>query len=546
MFNSLFYKLTSILSGRLVSIAIILLAIAARIIQLVFFYNIRVDASYQVMATEHFVNGHGISLASVNPANLSEVIYKPLLNWPPGYSLLLCPFYLLYGGNYIAAGITLDIMMAIALIFACRAILQRLGCSLAMQNLCTLINGFFIYYFYFIASSDAIAISFFSLILFFTVKLLQQNGKDNSSLFWIIALSFMVALIKYLFIPVVFVIPLYLLVAGHLSKQRSIRKAGLLSFGILLVLNAGFLLYQIGISGQAGYISSPERGLFTEHLLNIYPFVIASFINPETLALLVRQNLENTSILYKCFIGINFGLIIYITVHFLKAISKRKPDKVFSIPQAFYTICFHLSVVVFHVLAILSLQVSKEEILPGYFWTYVEEPRYYGLIVLLFHLAVFVFYKHSLPKVSLLPRVFFYTFCFLLLLETSRGIYLTAHRIKKIGKEEYSWQYEDRFQKAVGGVIEKAKLSYPQIPVIITGSSYYYNHRVSLYSHVPILYEFNRMLDTVTLKSTNPVIVVSVISKKDFPNPKLTKETIGEWQGEFENFSIYTKNVPAN
>ncbi|MEK6529215.1 MAG: hypothetical protein AABZ36_10090 [Nitrospirota bacterium] len=111
-------RIKVILSDKHTSIVIIALAIVARVIQLIFFYNIRVDGMYQVMAMQNFVDGHGISIGKVMPADLSTVIYEPLTNWPPGYSLLLSPFYVLFNNNYIAACIAIEILAAVVLIFA--------------------------------------------------------------------------------------------------------------------------------------------------------------------------------------------------------------------------------------------------------------------------------------------------------------------------------------------------------------------------------------------------------------------------------------------
>ncbi|HEU4904381.1 MAG TPA: hypothetical protein VFT06_16355, partial [Flavisolibacter sp.] len=89
-----------LLSSPAASLLVVLTAIAGRCIQLVFFYNIRVDASYQLMATDNFLHGHGISTGQVLANNLAETIYTPLTQWPPGYSLLLAPFYALFQHRY--------------------------------------------------------------------------------------------------------------------------------------------------------------------------------------------------------------------------------------------------------------------------------------------------------------------------------------------------------------------------------------------------------------------------------------------------------------
>ena len=84
-----------ILSDKWVTLAIIVFSILGRIIQLIFFFNLRLDASHQVIATRNFLKGAGISMAKAYANDLSVVVYEPLINWPPGYSILLAPVYLL-------------------------------------------------------------------------------------------------------------------------------------------------------------------------------------------------------------------------------------------------------------------------------------------------------------------------------------------------------------------------------------------------------------------------------------------------------------------
>ncbi|HWR32103.1 MAG TPA: hypothetical protein VN451_01145, partial [Chitinophagaceae bacterium] len=163
--NTTNHIIKKLLSQKQISVLIILLVIVARIIQLTFFYNMNVDGMYQVLAMQNFVDGHGISISHVQPADLSTIVYQPLINWPPGYSLLLSPFYVLFNHNAIAAGLIFEILAATMLIFTCRKILQLFETPLYLINLFTLLTGFFIYPFYFICSSDSGTITIFAVAI---------------------------------------------------------------------------------------------------------------------------------------------------------------------------------------------------------------------------------------------------------------------------------------------------------------------------------------------------------------------------------------------
>jgi hypothetical protein len=369
MLNSLINKAQNLLSNKWTTVVVILLSTGSRLIQLIFFYNIRVDASYQVLATQNFVYGHGISTASVLPEDLSKVIYTPLINWPPGYSLLLSPFYVLFNPNYIAAGLLLDSLAAISLIFVSRAILKLYDTPAHHINICTLLIGTFVYYFYFIACSDAIAISFFMLAFYKTLLLLKTSRKRKRRLIFIYISLLACAFIKYLFIPVVFVLPIFLFFKGLADRNIWLKKVGMI-LALGLFIGIGLLLgYQKMISGLATYISQPARGFYPQHLLDTYPFVIGTFLKPDTLAMLL--NLQSSErLILRFYQSIQVLVFLFATGYLLRHLLLNK-FKV-TLMQSYFYLLFFISLTVSLLLSILSLNVAKEEILPGWFWTYVE------------------------------------------------------------------------------------------------------------------------------------------------------------------------------
>lgn len=225
-------KIKNILSDQRVTIAIFLLVITSRVIKLVYFYNIVVDASYQLMGTQSLLDGYGVSIPDAMANDLSAIVYTPLINWPPGYSLIIAPFYYLFNGNYIAAGLTVDILFGILLIFICRSLLKLFEVPLYLRNLFTLLTGFFIYYFYFNACSDSIAITLILIALYYTLKLLKTETKRFKNSALLTFFLFIGASIKYLFIPIVFVIPVFLFIKGLAEQNKRLKQSGIYSFFI--------------------------------------------------------------------------------------------------------------------------------------------------------------------------------------------------------------------------------------------------------------------------------------------------------------------------
>lgn len=506
-------KIRSVLANKWVSIFIILLAIIARIIQLNFFYNVRVDGMYQVMAMENFVNGHGISVSETLPANLALPVYHPLINWPPGYSILLSPFYILTGHNYIIAGLALDILAAIALILFTRRILKLLLVPIHFVNLFTLLTGFFIYYFYFINSSDAIAISLMVIAIYFGLKLIKGDS-GIGSLIGLTFCLFLSGLIKYLFIPVIIIVPLFIYVKARADKNISLKRSAVVSFLILLVSLSALLLWQKLNSGSATYISESTRGFFPGNLKNFYPAIPASFVNPDSISIVTNSSFYD--IVFRLFQIAHILVLLIAFIYMVRRIVKSG-FKNLDIANSFLYLSFFLAVAITAVLVVLSLRVGKEENYPGHWWTYVEEARYYGLIAVLIHILVFTIYKFKIKYPARL-RYAFYFLLIMLLPETFRGILFTARRVANAGYEEYSWQYEREIQKNTDMLINRDLRRIDGEIAIVTGSNYYYYDRVGIYSHVPVLNQSKIINNPSSLKTSKPVMILALISEEDLSN----------------------------
>lgn len=530
-------KIKILLSDKRITIAILFIVIASRLIQLIFFYNLIVDASYQVLATQNFVHGHGISLAYVNPTDLSRIIYQPLINWPPGYSLLLSPLYLLFEPNYIAAGLALDFIAATTLIFTSRAILRLFEIPVYLINIFSLVVGFYIYYFYFNPCSDAIAVSLFVIALYYTLLFLKTGTHWLRQTIIISCILTACAFTKYLYMPVVFIIPVVLTAKGFVSSNPKIRKAGLLSFFILLTSISALLFYQKIISGSATYISQPERGFFPQHVLDSFPFIPISFVKADTMTMLILQHLNVNKIIFHIYQFVHLFLFLFSIYLITRSFIKGRFRKL-SLTEDYFYFLFFIAFSVTLLLVFLSVRVAKEEIFPGLFWTYVEEPRYYGLPSFLIHIGVFVFYAWIKERNA---KRYKYVFCFFILLfvpEVFRGLVFDFNRIRFFGKETYSWQYEDRFQRYADGLL-KRELKNQHVPVVLTGTSYYMNNRISLYSHVPILEKLGAINDLSSLHTKHPILLLVAMEKKFIPafqtflssNPKLV--------GQFNEFYFY-------
>jgi hypothetical protein len=458
---------------------------------------------------------------------------------------MLLPFYELFGHNYIAAGLTIDIIAALVLIFVSRRILFLLDIPLYLSNLFTLLIGLFVYRFYFIASTDAIGVSFFLLAIYYMLLLFKNKKAWLGKTILISLFLLLCGSLKYLFIPVLFVVPAFILLRGIADRDALMRKAGFVSLILLGIVVGGLLIYQQSISGTVGYISEQGRGFFPQHLLSAYPFFPAAFIRPDTIGSVMGQSAPTDIIIYRIFQVIHVALLLFMIVYGIR-MAWKKSIRHLSLPAVFLYLFLSLSLAITFLLGILSLWVPMEEIVPGYFWTYIEEVRYYGLATILVHFCIVVFYQHYRNTVGKPIRLLFFALVLLLIPEMIRCAVFSITRIKNFGREEYTWQYEDRFQRYADVVIKDAIKQYGTDKVVATGSNYYMNNRVAVYSHTPLMndkdiYAINNL---PAIKASAPVILVAIIQesdKKSFEGFLSGKEIA--LAGVFDRFYFYTVHV---
>ena len=126
------------------------------------------------------------------------------------------------------------------------------------------------------------------------------------------------------------------------------------------------------------------------------------------------------------------------------------------------------------------------------------------------------------------------------MIEMFRGLGFVTNRILHFNKEEYSWQYDIRFQNFASDLIEREKKSSGIQQVVLSGSEFL-NNRITLQNHVPRLYADTLINDITSLHTKKAVILFVVIQDiaherfAGFLNHKAVKEV-----GRFNNYSFYT------
>ncbi|HEV8285098.1 MAG TPA: hypothetical protein VGQ09_12360 [Chitinophagaceae bacterium] len=531
-------KIKLVLSGKAATLVILILAIIGRVIQLIYFFNIRVDRSFQIMATDNLLHGHGISTAQVFANDLSTIIYQPLIKWPPGYSLIMAPFYAIFNHNYIAAGLTVDIIFAVIFILITRSLLKLLNTPGYLVNIYTLVSGFFMYDFYVICTADAIAITFFLIAFHYTLSFIKSRSNWIAATTFITVFLLFCAATKYSLMPAAFVIPLFLIVKGIFDHNAQIKKAGVFSLIALSVCLGALLLYQKNISGSAAFVSDSRHGFFPENLFAVYPLFPAAFIKPETLAQIFDNRTGAGGFHFFQWIYVLFLFIVL--TWFVRRLYKNG-FKGLSVNESFLYLCFFVSFAVVFLLVVLSVIVAKTQD-ADVFWTFIQEPRYYGLPAVLIQLIIFALLQYS-DTASKIIKYLFYFFLLLLSVEMFHGVFFDVKRIIKFNKEEYSWQSEDRFQKYAAHLIDQEQQKHSTENTVVSGW-YYLSHRISLFKHIPILYDVSKINDSSSLNAQKPVTLLVFLHKSDLPKfQSFLSEMNKEVAGYFNEYYFYACHV---
>lgn len=360
---------------------------------------------------------------------------------------------------------------------------------------------------------------------------------------WIGGALFACALFKYLFLMAVFMLPAFLILKGLLDRQPQLRKGGYVSLVLLSVGLGALFLYQGSVSTNVEYISEVPAGLYPENLLAAYPFLPASLVKPDTVMILLAIDWSQEAAVVQLFQVLHlllFSVVIVVVVRMMYRLGIKKVP----LTESFFYLCFFTSLAVVGLLALLSLRYGKSEEVPGFWWTYIQEPRYYGLPNVLIHLALFVLYQYGRIKQSNAVRFTAGVLLLVLFVELVRGGVFVANRVAKWSSEEYSWQYEDRFQKYAAGIIDKVRKDRGLSKVVVTSPFYYYQNRVALYSHIPVLQDASKINNLSSLDTEEPVLLLVMLHEKHLSQFQPFLSQVGkEPAGNFDGYSFYTVYV---
>lgn len=457
-------KLISFLSNRYVSLIIIFLSIATRIINVLFVSYYGRDKMFLVLQSKNLLEGKGLAVYQYSTSNTITPVYDFTPLWPPGYPLVLAPFLKLFNYNIYWATTSLDIISCVALIFIIRKICRQIGLPVAAINIMTLIAGCFEYTF--INESlptDSISIVLFLIGFSLLIKLLLSKDISIKESILVSFFLFLPCLFRYNYPAISLSVIAGVLFIGLIKKDVLLKRKGWLVFVFTSLFTVAFFILMKLLTGYAGYATPTERGFYPGNIVHWFPVVPSSFIN---IAFLTSQAIHVAGIPFKTSMRwleiINALTVISLLIYFLNILFRKKTFENISSLKLFLLLGAFGSAGLFALLGYMSLTYKTQA---GFTtnWNYVYEPRYFAFAVLFFQIAFlswYFIYAERIHIKNLFVKIFV-SLCFLLLfIEITHNIYFHS-KVALNFKKYKSAVYREQDYAYYISLIENIKDKYP-------------------------------------------------------------------------------------
>ena len=531
-----FKLLQHFFSRKDVSVICFILAIAIKTLLTFYFQHMGSDKLYQALAGKNLIEGHGLTIKQVHTNNLSKEFYEPLAGWPPGYSFLIALIYLIVN-DLDAACFILDVILLILYLIILRKVCNQLAFPAYLTNLTILFYGATIMP-YIKSPTD-----FLTLVLsMYNCSLAIKIFKKENAGFEVVQLAIFNVLpvwFRYVYLPVTFVIPAFIMWNGGLKKDKRLVKYGAFIQLIATAGTAALLKFQIPYVNIPGYVMVSETGIFWSNLLLVHPILVSTFINIDFLVLQLQLLLGlSYSTWVKIMQVISVVVLSVFLFKFLKFSFKKKWVANTSF-QTFKMIGGLTSIVIFMAIAFMSLTHNARfpDTPANYSWTYISEGRYFVFLEFVVFIVAAKYLYDNRSQSFLLKKPLQWLILLLLTIEIFHGFYF----LKK------NFTYDRRNLSHI--VNEKPLISYIQntiteqkknnTDVVVFGK---------IFSNRSVLLGGKALLEPGELNGINmhakkPTLLIAILDTtwSSYFKPFLTKKgvTLQKTIGSLNCFSYY-------
>jgi hypothetical protein len=476
------------------------------------YYQLEHDRLVQAMAGKNLVEGHGLTIKQVHANNLSKEYYEPLVGWPPGYSVIIGLTYLLVHDLDISCFI-IDVILIILFFLSLCKLFKQLTFPPYLISLLLLFNASLIS-FYII---DATAADFLTLVIYvyicsLSITLFQnKNAVFNA---WVLAVVNALPIwFRYVFFPVSFVTPVFVLWNGWHKKDKQVLKHGMIILAFAMLSTVMLLYVQVPYSKTTSYIAVAERGIYWANLLKLYPFLFSAFL---TLDFYLVQAGQLTGFSYEQLLQmlrwINIVLLSFVLIRFFY-FSFKKGWLINSPWQAFVLIGGSIGLSTLAVITFMSLTHSGHfNLAQGFIWTYVSEERYFILTEFIISTIVigwlFIDKAHTF-KIKGLLKFIFLLIAFIEIFHT--GYFLE----KKFTLDRRRFPYIASQKHKINAIEDLIALNKKKnIDVVVAGSLNMANR--SILAGGKGLLEFPE-LNFLEIHAAKPTLLIAIIKKNECP-----------------------------
>ena len=410
---------------------IVVLLVAIVVKSLIHFYYRQLDGDKitQLAAAVSITKGNGYTLPLLHPDNLSVVHHERLIEWPPFYSFLVAPILKATNYDYDQTAFIADVLSIILYLTFILLIVWELGfpswlCALLLLYRASEINGII----QSSAPTDYFGVGFWLISLYCWLRFLKDQKTFQLSM--AVFFAAITPLIRYMYLPFILILPACLLVHAYLNRNRKNILVGWTTLFAAIVVVALPLLFNYFATGKAYYIYETQKGFYPENIQYFGPIFWSAFLNLDFIVYQLSIHdfpANKIAVLLKITnVIILFGLALrYFFTFFLKG-GLRSNEPI----TRFFGCAGALAVCNIAVLFYVSFSIDYYSATLGFYYSFVQESRYFILAQVVIVLAVF--YYAFVAKSGKPPSYFLKTLRIILLLivvaEAAHGPWMLAKR----------------------------------------------------------------------------------------------------------------------
>ena len=519
------------------------IAVTTRIALYLHFFQFEGDKLFQSLGAKNLVEGNGLTFQHVLPQDLSTIIFEPVNRWPPGYSLLIAPFYLITK-HLETSSLIVDIVSIVLFFAVLHALLGTLKFPQLLVTLLILFNGA-TFAPYISKPTDLLANTAILYSCYLSLIFLPDTLKTARFGYYIGAINVVPVLFRYMYLPCLPVIPLLLIGVGYLKKDARIKRGGINSLILSIILTGCILLFQKMYTGSSSYLFLSGKGFYPANLLGLYPFVLSAFIDIN----FIQQQISLISgvpyrVLFDYVKMLNAFIFIALVISLIRFIIHKSRNSltkwdffVISAGAINLTILFLL-----FYLSVINNQGSRL-FTSRLRWTFVEEGRFFTFAMTVLPVIagyyLFVAYPCRSPRYKMLLQ---YLFAGLIFFQVAHTCYFLAQRFSPLGLDGGNVLLTKPAQSFLNNRIQE--INRKDWNVVLTGNDETVSNWAALINEKGLL-DLNK-LNAHKIVTGKPTVILIVLQDQVLPvyNNILSGMNV-RLEKQIGHLFIYSYTVPG-